>query len=72
MGVFLLNEVKRRKELKRGRKDVCMCGSCFHIHVEMDGGDVMSGIDPLLNMAPTHHNDDVSMGVGGISCCINT
>ena len=24
----------------------------------MDGGDVMSGIDPL-NMAPSHHNDDV-------------
>lgn len=30
----------------------------LHIHVEMDGGDVMSGIDPL-NMAPSHHNDDV-------------
>lgn len=24
----------------------------------MDRGDVMSGID-LLNMAPSHHNDDV-------------
>lgn len=39
----------------------------------MNGGDVMSGIDPLLNMAPTHHNDDVNKGEkGSICCCINT
>ena len=31
---------------------------CSHVHVEMDGGDVMSGIDPL-NTAPSRHNDDV-------------
>lgn len=37
---------------------VCVCSFCSHIHVEMDGGDVMSGIDPL-NMASSHHNDDV-------------
>lgn len=36
---------------------MCVC-VILHIHVEMDGGDVMSGIDPL-NMAPSHHNDDV-------------
>lgn len=34
-------------------KGVCVCVSrCSHIHVEMDGGDVMSGIDPLY-MAPS-------------------
>lgn len=46
----------------------------LHIHVEMDGGDVMSGIDPL-NMAPSHHNDDVihrftDKGGGGIVAAI--
>lgn len=28
----------------------------------MDGGDVMSGIDPL-NMAPSHHHDDVMRSI---------
>lgn len=45
----------------------------LHIHVEMDGSDVMSGIDPL-NMAPSHHNDDVihrftDKGGGGNCSC---
>lgn len=48
----------------------------LHIHVEMDGGDVMSGIDPL-NMAPSHHNDDVihrftDRGGGNCSCHRNS
>lgn len=42
--------------------------------MEIDGGDVMSGIDPL-NMAPSHHNDDVihreRQGKKN-SCCINS
>lgn len=53
MSIFLLNGVVQEKE----RKHACVCVT-LHIHVEMDGGDVMSGIDPL-NMAPSHHNDDV-------------
>ena len=40
---------------------VYVCSFSSHIHVEMDRGDVMSGID-LLNMAPSHHNDDVIHG----------
>ena len=47
---------------ERRRKHVCVPVYVFahflHTYVEMDGGDVMSGIDPL-NMAPSHHNDDV-------------
>lgn len=35
--------------IKMEVKDVCVCS---HIHVEMDEGDVMSGIDPLY-MAPS-------------------
>lgn len=33
--------------------------SFLHIYVEMDGGEVMSGIDLPLIVAPSHHNDDV-------------
>lgn len=39
--------------IKMEVKDVCVCVLlCSHIHVEMDEGDVMSGIDPLY-MAPS-------------------
>lgn len=51
------------KEEKESKKGESMCVSvsvlvCTHIHVEIDGGDVMSGIDPL-NMAPSQRNGDV-------------
>lgn len=49
-----------RGEKKKEKACVCesMASFCSNIYVEMDGGDVMSGIDPL-NMAPSHHKDDV-------------
>jgi len=37
---------------------VCVWSFGSHMNVAMDGGDVMSGIDPL-NMAPSHRNNDV-------------
>lgn len=55
---------------KRRRREsvcvcVCVCSFRSDMHVRMDGGDAMSGID-LLNMAPSQRDgdDDVIHGRG--------
>lgn len=61
MSAFLLYSAEQEEERK---EEESMCVSVYvfahflHTYVDMDGGDVMSGIDPL-NMAPSHHNDDI-------------
>lgn len=51
---------KKSKGVCGGGGRGCVCG--LHIYVEVVRGEVMSGIDPLLNPTPSHHNDDVRGG----------